>query len=61
MAKAKNAGLVSSDYKWQIEDDLRTLTRAREIQKDKGRMAAVRKLAKEKIAALEAMGSAPAK
>lgn len=35
--------------KWQAEDDLRTITRAREIEKDKKRMAHVRRAAKEKL------------
>lgn len=63
MAK-KSSNAVSglaSDRKWEIEDDLRTLTRAREIQKDPARMKAVRALAKEKMAALAAMGAAPEK
>lgn len=36
--------------KWQAEDDLRTITRAKEIQKDHKRMANVRRAAKEKLA-----------
>lgn len=50
--------------KWQAEDDLRTITRAKEIEKDKKRMANVRRAAKEKLAemanlkALAAGGSA---
>ena len=36
--------------KWQAEDDLRTITRAKEIEKDKKRMANVRRAAKEKLA-----------
>lgn len=35
--------------KWQAEDDLRTVTRAREIEKDPKRMAHVRRAAKEKL------------
>ncbi len=35
--------------KWQAEDDLRTITRAKEIEKDKKRMAHVRRAAKEKL------------
>lgn len=38
------------DKKWQTEDDLRTLARAEEIKKDPKRMAAVKDLAKEKMA-----------
>ncbi len=36
--------------KWQAEDDLRTITRAKEIEKDKKRMTNVRRAAKEKMA-----------
>ena len=36
--------------KWQAEDDLRTITRAKEIEKDKKRMTNVRRAAKEKLA-----------
>lgn len=37
--------------RWQAEDDLRTLIRAAEIKKDKGRMANARKVAKEQLVA----------
>lgn len=36
--------------KWQAQDDLNTITRAKEIEKDKKRMAHVRRAAKEKLA-----------
>lgn len=39
--------------KWQAEDDLRTITRAREIEKDPKRMAHVRRAAKEKLTEME--------
>ncbi len=45
--------LVASNESWRIEEDLRTLLSAREIQKDKKRMAAVKKLAGEKSAELK--------
>jgi len=37
---------------WQAEDDLCLLMRAKELMKDKKRMAAVRKLAKEQVTQL---------
>ena len=37
------------DESWAVENDLRTLCDAKEIQKDSKRMAAVKKLAKEKM------------
>ena len=45
-----NAGQIKPDDKWRVEDDMRTLMQAREIQRDPKRMAAVRKLAQEKMA-----------
>lgn len=46
-----NAVCISEDMKsWRTEDDMRTLMQAREIQRDPKRMAAVRKLAQEKMA-----------
>ncbi len=45
------ASAKSDSYdKWQAEEDLRTITRAKEIEKDKKRMANVRRAAKEKMA-----------
>ncbi len=45
------ASAKSDSYdKWKAEDDLRTITRAKEIEKDKKRMANVRRAAKEKLA-----------
>lgn len=44
----------AEEAKWRAEDDLRTLMAAKEIQKDKARMAAVRKVAREKLATLKA-------
>ena len=51
MSKVKNQpiGIDAEEKKWRAEDDLRTLTRAEEIKKDKSRMDAVRKLAKERL------------
>ncbi len=44
--------LAKSDHydKWRAEEDLRTITRAKEIEKDKVRMTHVRRAAKEKLA-----------
>ena len=42
---------------WQTEEDLNTLLRAKEIQKDKTRMAAVKKLAGKKSAELKNLQS----
>lgn len=50
--------------KYQAQDDLHTITRAKEIEKDKKRMANVRRAAKEKLAEMAnlktiAAGGAP--
>ena len=59
MAKKKASdvsGVTSADEsRWRAESDLDTLVRAAEIRKDAQRMAAVRKLAKSKVATLEAL------
>lgn len=39
--------------RWQAEDDLRTLSRAKEIERDAARMKAVRALAKEQLKAAD--------
>ena len=54
---AKNAVSESSisasnrkdELRWRAESDLRTLTEAEELKKDKGRMGRVAKLAQEQI------------
>jgi hypothetical protein len=51
--KGQVTGLSAADEsKWQAEDDLRTLARAIEINKDPKRKAAAVKMAKEKSAEL---------
>ena len=52
-AGGKGMKMSAQEKKWQAEDDLRTLQRAAEIRKDKGRLAAARKCAKEQMAALQ--------
>ena len=46
MAKAAS---ISSNNDWQVEDDLRTLCKAKEIEKDPKRMAACQKMADKKM------------
>lgn len=61
MAKAKTATAVcdapsSADrQKWEVDDALRTLTRAHEIVKDKALMADVKKAAVEKATEMSAI------
>lgn len=44
--------MAVDDMKWKTEQDLRSLVEAAEINKDPKRLAAVKKLAKEKAAEL---------
>lgn len=52
---AKNAIAVERD--WQVEDDLRTLERAREIENDPKRMKKCQELATEKMKSMGAIAS----
>lgn len=50
MAKKGNAiEAYKPDEEWRVEDDLRTLTHAKEIQADPKRMAKVKALARKKL------------
>lgn len=49
-SKAVGASVAAESESWRVEDDMRTLILAREIQRDPKRMAAVRKLAQQKMA-----------
>lgn len=48
-----SAPVADSYDKYQAEDDLRTITRAREIEKDPKRMKCVRRAAKEKLGEMQ--------
>jgi len=66
MAKSKSAptccGPSSADSrKYEIEDALRTLTRAEEVKADKTLMAGVEKLAKEKAREMNTIAGSLAK
>lgn len=56
MPKAKTSNLVAS-HDWEVEDALRTLMRAKEIEKDTKLMEKVRKLAEEKMKSAAAVAS----
>ncbi|MCO7556196.1 hypothetical protein [Metapseudomonas otitidis] len=56
MSKGSAPQVAESD-KWRIEDDLRTLLRAEEIKKDSKRMAAVRRMAGEKLTELKQLSA----
>lgn len=58
MPSSKVKAIPSVDD-WQVQEDLRTLARAREIKADPKRMAAVKKLAeKQMVAAAAAVAGA---
>lgn len=50
---SKSAPAIVDDKKWQTEEDLRTLRRACDVMKDKDRLARVKKLMKDEVAALK--------
>jgi hypothetical protein len=43
------------DAKWRAEDDMRTLTRAKEIEADRSRMTAAQKVAAQKIKEMQSV------
>lgn len=47
--KLSGAVSIKADEEWQVEDDMRTLMRAKEIQADPKRMAKVKALARKKL------------
>lgn len=54
-ASAPAAVGVYDDAKWRAEDDMRTLARAEEVKRDPKRLAAAKKMAREKLAELQAV------
>ena len=48
---------AAMEKKWQAEDDMRTLTRAKEIEADRARMAAAKKVAEQKIKEMQSVVS----
>lgn len=53
----KKLRAAAAEIDWQTEDDLRTLVRAREIEKDPKRMKAAQELAKKKMMEVAAVAS----
>lgn len=53
----KPIAMSSDDKRWQAEDDVRTLMRAKEIERDPKRLAAARKCAKEQMDSLDKLQS----
>lgn len=51
MKKGKSAPqAIGMDKDWQADSDMRTLIQAREIERDKSRLAAAKAMAKKKLA-----------
>lgn len=43
------------DAKWRAEEDMRTLTRAKEIEADRTRLAAAKRVAEQKIKEMQSV------
>lgn len=57
MAKGKTGNAVVKQDSWQTEDDLRTLMRCEEIEKDPKRYKAAKDLAKKKLLEMASIAS----
>lgn len=49
------------EARWRAEDDMRTLARAEEVKADPKRLAAAKKMAKTKLAEMQAIANMAAK
>lgn len=47
--------IMMDDTKWRAEEDMRTLTRAKEIEGDRSRMAAAKRVAEQKIKEMQSV------
>lgn len=47
--KSGNGAMIKADEEWRVEDDMRTLMRAKEIEADPKRMARVKAMAEKKL------------
>jgi len=56
MATRKPAiSIMMDESKWRAEEDMRTLTRAKEIESDRSRMAAAKRVAEQKIKEMQSV------
>jgi hypothetical protein len=56
MTTKKPMGIMAfDDAKYRAEDDMRTLTRAKEIEADRARLAAAKKVAEQKIKEMQSV------
>lgn len=53
--QGSSAESAEREKRYQAEDDLRTMMKAKEIEKDKGRHGHMKKVAREKVAAMKDM------
>lgn len=60
-ASAPVAVGMYDEARYRAEDDMRTLARAQEVMADPKRLAAAKKMAKEKLAEMQAVASMGAK
>jgi CRISPR/Cas system-associated endonuclease Cas1 len=51
----KKSVLGIDEAKWRAEEDMRTLTRAKEIEADRSRMAAAKRIAEQKIKEMQSV------
>jgi hypothetical protein len=54
-SKSRPISIAFDEKKFQAEDDMRTLTRAKEIEGDKSRLAAAKKVAETKIKEMQSV------
>ena len=52
-----STAMAFDDAKYRAEDDMRTLARAQEITSDPQRLAAAKKMAKQKLAEMQAVAT----
>lgn len=55
MAKGDSAVMIKPDEEWRVENDMRTLMDAKEIQNDPKRMAKVKVMARKKLESVAAV------
>lgn len=54
-----NSAIAFDEAKWRAEEDMRTLTRAKEIEADRTRLAAAKRIAEQKIKEMQKVVSKP--
>ncbi len=57
--KSTNSPMAFDDAKWRAEEDMRTLARAKEIEGDRIRLAAAKRIAEQKIREMQKVVNKP--